>query len=427
MSASPDAVGGAAPLPIGQRTRLLGYAAVPLLLLSFAAPFNGFINIPVLFFLRNRLHLSAPEAAQFAILTGIPLFLGFLFGFARDRWSPFGAGDRGHLAVFGGATALIYAAMAFLPPTYAVLAIGVLLATATIQFVSGAANGLASEVSRRHGMTGQMSMVLGIAVVLPTALAYAFGGTLSGLLERADASAAARTLFLSAAGIMAVLAAFALFGPRRLFEDGQAEPQGLTPLADLKRLARHWPIYPALIIQLLWQFAPAAGAALVYHLAGDLHATDAEVGFFFAIFFASFIPVFLLYGWLAQRLSLRTLLWVGALLAIPQMAPLFFVQTPQQALIAALGFGIMGGIGQGAFQDLTMRSCPKGLEGTMMMLWWACYWISLRGGDLWGADLYEHHGGFDTAIWATIGVYALIAPVLLLIPRSVTAKPDAHA
>jgi hypothetical protein len=276
-------------------------------------------------------------------------------------------------------------------------------------------------------MTGQMSTAVNIANTIPAATAFLLGGVLSGMLEHGDAAHAARTLFLLGAAVLLAIAAFGAFGSRGLFEEGRAEPQTLTPLDDLGRLARSWPVYPAIAIQLLWQFAPAAGAALQYHLSGDLHATDAQVGSFFAMFYVSFIPTFLIYGFLAQRFSLKVLLWVGAVLAVPQMAPLLLIKDPSLAVWAGLPMGILGGIGQVAFMDLAMRACPKGLEGTMMMLLWSCYWISYRLGDLWGGDLYDHHGGFSVAIWATMGVYALILPVLLTIPRRITDSADAHA
>ena len=112
-------------------------------------------------------------------------------------------------------------------------------------------------------------------------------------------------------------------------------------------------------------------------------------------------------------------------LAVPQMASLLFVRTAEGALWAAVPMGLLGGIGQAAFTDLAMRSCPKGLEGTMMMLFLSLFWISQRFGDLWGADLYEHHGGFNTALWAPMAVYAAILPVLFLVPRRIKAGRDA--
>jgi len=50
--------------------------------------------------------------------------------------------------------------------------------------------------------------------------------------------------------------------------------------------------------------------------------------------------------------------------------------------------------------------------------------IALRLGDVWGTDLYDHHGGFVTATLATIGVYTLVLPVLLFVPRRLLATSD---
>ena len=417
----------AVPLSGGKRLRLLLYAGVPILIINFAAPYWQLIDLPITFFLKNRLHLGAQQTAYFKLIVAIPLFVGFLFGFVRDRWSPFGKGDRGHLVVFGLATAGVYAAMAFIEPTYAVLLTGVLLLTILMQFVGGAAAGLSSAVGRHHAMSGQMSTVMNMATLGPQVMAAFAGGILSGLLEGAGATTAARILFLLGAAMMLGMTAFGAFGPKRLFDDAKAggEPRRMALGADAMRLLRTWAIWPVVIIQLLWQFAPGAGLALQYHLANDLKATDAQVGFFFAIFYAGFLPVFALYAWLARRLRLGVLLWIGAVMAVPQMASLLFIHSPRGALLAAIPMGLLGGIGQAAFTDLAMRSCPKGLEGTMMMLFLALYWISARFGDLWGASLYQSPGGFNAALWATIAVYAAILPVVLLVPKAIKAGKDA--
>jgi hypothetical protein len=53
-------------------------------------------------------------------------------------------------------------------------------------------------------------------------------------------------------------------------------PSDADPLDDIKRLVRHWPIYPALLIWLLWNFAPGSGTPLQYYLQDTLHAKDAS-------------------------------------------------------------------------------------------------------------------------------------------------------
>jgi MFS family permease len=419
----------AIPLEGAKRLRLLLYAGAPILIINFAAPYQGLIGLPINFFLKNRLHLDASQTARFNLLCAIPLFVGFVFGFIRDRWSPWGAGDRGHLVVFGLASAAVFAVTAFIAPTYATLLVGVFVLTILMQFVGGAAAGLASSVGRHHAMSGQMSTVMNFNQLAPQVVAFLLGGILSGALEGAGATTAARIIFLIGAGLMIVMTLFGAFGPKRLFDDARAGVETpslrLTAGADALRLLRTWAIWPVVAIQLLWQFAPGAGVALQYHMANDLKASDTQVGAFFSIFYAGFLPVYLLYAWLAQRLKLGTLLWIGGVLAVPQMASLLFIRSATGALWAAVPLGLLGGIGQAAFTDLAMRSCPKGLEGTMMMLFLSLYWISTRFGDLWGADLYEHHGGFNTALWATIAVYAAILPIIFLVPKAIKAGKDA--
>jgi hypothetical protein len=419
----------AIPLYGGQRLRLLLYAGVPIFIVNFAAPYQGLIGLPITFFLKNRLHLDANQTALFNLIISIPLFVGFVFGFIRDRWSPGGAGDRGHLVVFGFATAAVFGLTAFIAPAYTTLLISVFLLTILSQFAGGAGAGLASSVGRHHAMSGQMSTVMNAAILAPQVISFLLGGLLSGMLEGAGAASAARAIFLTGAALMIAMTAFGAFGPKRLFDDAKAgaekPAERLTVGADAVRLLKTWAIWPVVAIQLLWQFAPGAGVALQYHMANDLKASDAQVGAFFSIFYVGFLPVYLLYAWLARRFKLGTLLWVGAILAVPQMASLLFVHSAAGALWAAVPLGLLGGIGQAAFTDLAIRSCPKGLEGTMMMLFLSLYWISNRFGDLWGANLYVHHGGFNTAVWATIAVYAAILPILFLVPKAIKAGKDA--
>ena len=417
----------AGPAPAARRTEILLWGGGLLLLMNFTAPGFGLVTLPITFFLKNRLHLAAHQVAAFNLWTGAPLYLAFVFGLWRDRWSPWGSGDRGHLVLFGALSAAIFAAMSFLEPTYLMLFGGVLAVSCALLMVASAAQGLVSMIGQQQVMAGQMSIVLLLANAFPTIASYLLGGALSQALEGQKAAVAARALFLTAAALSAAIALFGARGPKALFTAAQASEAAPTHfLADVGRLLSWWPVWPALIIQLLWQFGPALGLAMQYHLANALHFTDDQVGNFYAIFYVSLVPTYLLYGWLCQRVKLSTLLWWGAASGVPQMVPLLFIHSINGAYLAAIPAGLMGGFATAAFIDLAIRSCPEGLEGTMMMLiTTTAYWVSTRFGDLWGTDLYDHHGGFVTAAWATTAVYALIPPLILLIPRRLIDTSDA--
>ncbi len=414
-------------MPARRRVQVMAYGGLILLLLQFAAPYEGLIGLPITFFLKNKLHLSANAVAQFNVMTAAPLFLGFLFGMLRDRWSPFGSGDRGLLILFGLITGAMYAAVAFVAPSYLMLLSAVILLTCAIQVAWAAARGMMADIGQQHAMAGQTSTVMNMAVVVPSLVAYLLGGFLSGALEGSSATTAARMLFLVGAGLMAMVALSAGLGPRSLFHALPRAKSTASLVSEVVRIARHRAVYPALAIYLLWQFAPAGGVALQFHMANTLHATDAQVGAFYAVFYVGFIPTVAAYGWLCQRVKLRALLWWGTGGAVLQWLPILFAHTPGQALMAAIPIGLMGGIAQAAYVDLAIRSCPRGLQGTMAMMLIAAYWVALRFGDLWGAWLYDHKGGFTTAVYATIAVYAAILPLLLLTPKHLTATTDGEA
>jgi hypothetical protein len=106
------------------------------------------------------------------------------------------------------------------------------------------------------------------------------------------------------------------------------------------------------------------------------------------------------------------------------MVPLLFIDSVTGALIAAVPIGLMGGVATGAYMDLIIRSCPRGLQGTTLMMSGSLYFIVSRFGDVLGTNLYDHYGGFTVCVVAITIVYALILPTLLLVPKQLIATPD---
>jgi MFS family permease len=409
------------------RRRIFLYLGILIVLLAFGSPSGGLIDIPISFFLKNRLHLEAHEVARFRLVAAIPLYLSFVFGFIRDIWNPLGMRDRGFMLLFGCISAFLYGLLAFTPMTYATLLVAVVVLTTSFLFVASAQNGLTSTIGQQHAMTGQISAVWNVFLSIPTVAALLVGGELSGMLEDKNPDQAVRILFLAGAAIMTTIALYALWKPEEVFDNVRLEQTGdVHPLTDMKRLVRHWPIYPALLIWLLWNFAPGSVTPLQYHLQNTLHATDAQWGQWNAIFAASFIPTFIVYGILCRSVPLKTLLLWGTVAAVPQMVPLLFIHSVTGALIAAMPIGLMGGVATGAYLDLIIRSCPRGLQGTTLMMAGSLYFVVTRFGDVLGTTLYDHYGGFTICVIAITAVYALILPTLLLVPKSLVATADGH-
>ena len=423
-----DAVPASTTLPSSTRWRIFFYLGTLIMLLSFGSPTGGLIDIPISFFLKNRLHLSAHEVASFRLIAGIPLYLSCVFGFVRDIWNPFGMRDRGLMVLFGAVSACLYAIFAFAPIDYASLLGAVLLLTTAFLFVASAQNGLTSTLGQQHAMSGQISAAWNIFLSLPLVAALLLGGSLSDRLEGRDADQAARILFLAGAAIMAAVTLYAAWKPKVVFDNVRAEQgPGARPLDDLKRLLRHKPVYPALLIWLLWNFAPGSATPLQYYLQNNLHASDAQWGQWNAIFAASFVPTFLLYGIFCRQVTLRPLLFWGTIAAIPQLVPLLFIHSVNGALIAAAPIGLMGGVSSAAYMDLIIRSAPRGLQGTVLMMSSGLLYVAARFGDVLGTFLYDDYGGFTICVVAITLVYALILPTLLLVPKYLTAYADGEA
>jgi predicted MFS family arabinose efflux permease len=411
-------------LRASDRNRILTYLGVLTLLVGFGQPFNGLIATPVSYFLKNKLHFNAVQVAEFALVTGIPLYISAAWGFVRDNWSPFGIRDRGYMIIFGYACAALYVVAAFAPVTALGLGVAMIALTAAFLFVQSGQLGLTAALGRQHVMTGQVSSVWNIVASLPILGAFAIGGFLSNAMESEHAEAAARTLFLIGGAMLAVIATFAIWRPRVVYDNLAEEHTAVAhPLKDVKRLLRHWPVYPALLIWFLWNFAPGSQTPLQFYLQDKLHADDATYSLFNAVFAGFFIPTYMLYGWLCRRVKLGALIFWGTVIGVPQMVPLLFIHSPNEALFMAAPIGLMGGVCTAAYLDLIIRSCPKGLEGTILMMTTAFYYIVSRLGDLLGTYIYAH-GGFNVCVIAITVVYASILPALLLVPKRLLATAD---
>jgi hypothetical protein len=110
--------------------------------------------------------------------------------------------------------------------------------------------------------------------------------------------------------------------------------------------------------------------------------------------------------------------------AIPRFVPLLFINSVAGALIAAAPIGLMGGVATAAYLDLTIRSCPRGLRGTLLMMSGALISIVSSLGNVLGTNLYDDFGGFTVCLMAITLVYALILPVLLLVPKRLVDTAD---
>jgi Na+/melibiose symporter-like transporter len=394
------------------------------LFIYLATPAASLADIQTSFMLKNTLRATATQISMFRLLTGVPVYFAFACGLVRDQWNPLGLRDRGYFLIFAPATAAVFIWLASSQITYRGLVIGMLLAMLASRFTLAAYQGLMALVGQEKLMSGRLSALWMVVQAVPGVAGAVASGFISEHLP-------AKAAFLIVAGATCCIGSMGLWKPRSVFKHTYDEPQAAraTFVEDVRRLVHHRAIYPAVLICFLWNFAPGSATPLQYYLGDKLHASDSVFSYFNGIFAASFVPTFLLYGLLCKRVSLNKLLWWGTIIAVPQLVPLAFIHTAKLALVMAVPIGLLGGLAQAAYIDLAMRSCPPGLQGTLMMLVDGVYALSSRGGDLLGSAIYNSSptNGFLYCVIATTAVYALILPLILLVPKKLIATADGEA
>lgn len=396
------------------------YFSLLALLVNVTSP-QWVLDIPTSYMLKDLLHSSASQVSLFRLITGIPLFAGFIFGLVRDTWNPFGWRDPGYFRIFVPLTVIALAAAAFSQVTYMGLVLGMLFATIGYSFVAAAFQGLLALVGQEALMPGRLSTLSNIFIVAAAVLGYLASGWMTS-------SISPRQVFLLVMALTALLGVFGFWRPRSVFRQAYENPhaQGTNFVGDVKRLVRHRAIYPVILITMLWFFTPGANTPMQYFLTDQLHASDAVYADFSAIIYAAFLPTTLLYGFLCTRLPARKLLWLSMLVGLPQFIPMAFIHTGHQALAAAVFIGLMGGMGNAVVIDIAIRACPPGLQGTLMMIVMSLYPFSSRVGDVFGAWLFglSPTHGFQYCVVAITMTYALILPLIPLLPKHLIATAD---
>jgi hypothetical protein len=387
------------------------------LVTGLSDPDGGIAQIPVQFILKDTLKLGPRDMAFAQFVIAIPLSVSFLFGFVRDRWSPFARRDRGYFLLFGPLTALVYLALPLGRRSVLVLVVSMFAANLFSLFVSASLEALTTLVGQEMAMTGRLGALTQLVDSGLTASSFVLGGWL-------QSHTSPDALFRGLAALSLLILPLGLWRPRSVYAGhDRAAPQAHTTGHEILRFARHRPLWPAMLVWLLWQFNPCFATPLFFTLTDRLGATSNQYGWFMGLFYLSLVPAPIAYGFLCKRVPLSRLLWWSTALAIPQVLPLLFLKTPTQSLLLAPLLGLLGGLPTCAYYDLILRSCPKGLEGAAMMMSGTMLFVAIRFGDILGSWLYDR-GGFALAAWVTTAVYACIPVVLAFVPRWLTAHPD---
>lgn len=398
---------------------IFSYFLVLCLAGGLGAP-TGIAAIPIGYFLKDNLHLSAVNLALFVALTGLPGYVAFLPGLVRDRFRPRAMGDRFYLLAGALVAIAAYAYLGTASINYTRLLYATLLAGIAYLFILAGGQAMMTGVAQARLMTGRLSVVAGVGTYFPAVISAFLGGWMVAHL-------APRMTFIIAACVTAVIAAQSFWRLGAVTEFEETGDRASSAIGAASRLIHHRPIWPATIIFFLWNFGPGWGTPMFYYLTETVKLSSQLFGTFTAMQWLFFIPSAILYAPLCRRFSLSSLLWWGTLVAILQGPIMFLARGPVSAITVAVLYGLFGGFPTAAYVDLIMRSCPKGLEGTGMMLAvTAAGAVAANSGNLLGSWIYSI-GGFASAVAITTLATALIVPMLWWIPKSTISSREGEA
>src|SRR5579863_7870228 len=201
-------------------TRLLYlYFSLLALLVNVASP-QWVLDIPTSYMLKDLLHATASQVSWFRLITGIPLYAGFVFGLIRDSWNPFGWRDPGYFRIFVPLTVIALVGGAFSRTTYTGLVLGMLSATISYSFVAAAFQGLLALVGQEALMPGRLSTLSNFFISVAAILGYLASGWMASDLSP-------RQVFLLVMGLTATLGVFGFWKPRSVFSRTYEDPHAI--------------------------------------------------------------------------------------------------------------------------------------------------------------------------------------------------------
>jgi Na+/melibiose symporter-like transporter len=276
-------------------------------------------------------------------------------------------------------------------------------------------------VAQEHLMSGRMAALYSACYFIPLILGALFAGATADALTP-------RGQFFILAVVALSIGVFGFLRPRSIFERAYDQPQaqGSDIRGDLRRLFGDRASLAAVAMIFLWQFAPGLQTVMQFHLTEHLGADESAFGYWTAMYYVSFLPGVIGYGYVCQRIAYGRLGTIAILLSAPLNLVLPFLTTPTQLMLFAIPLGLSAGAAFAALYDIAIRACPPGLHGALMMAVAGGNQMGWRVGDAFGTWLYTV-GSAHGFLFASIGtaVTSAAAPAfLLLAPRALLISKD---
>lgn len=378
---------------------------------------EGIANLSLRYLLKDELRLTAAQLAAFFAITKLAWYCKPFAGLLTDNVRLFGTRRKGYLVTFSLVAAVLWAALIFVPESYAALLWLTVAINFALMITHTTLGGILVEAGQSLKATGRISAVRSGSESL--------GWLVTGLVAGWIAINLREYGFLLNAALMVALAA--MFA--RMIVEPKAAPSAGEPspwtAAHFRGLLRHRTLWVAAGLWVLIKFSPGFGTPLFYHQSETLGFTPQQVGYLGFVSATAGLLGSLCYLRLCRRVSLGRLLWLGASLHALSALAYFGYGSIGAAFVIEAAYGLCTALAFMPIFDLLARATPKEFAALGYALIFSFGSLSVSGSDLLGAWLYEHLArSFTGMILLNAGTSALVLVAIPFLPRLLVAHRD---
>ncbi|HEY6475155.1 MAG TPA: MFS transporter [Polyangia bacterium] len=414
----------AAPIAAAARSprALIAVIAAGIFVTGFGWP-GSFARLPFNWMLKNQLHMSAVDVAEFWAISLLIWYVKPLVGFVCDAYPLFGTRRRGYLLVGTTLAGLFWLMFAVVPRRYVPFMLVMTVLNIAMVAVSTVVGGLQVEVSQRYDATGRLAS-LRIAL---EGVMNLLGGPVGGFL----AVCAFGWTALAGAGVTLAFLPVVVW----LYREPRGAPRDAavwaTARSNFKAVVRSRAMWGATGLLFLVYLAPGFQTPMLYYQQDVLKFDPRYIGFLQLLQGAGGIIGAAAYGYLCRRLTLRVSLIAGILLNAASTLLYLRYDSARAAALIDSSAAMLSILATLPLYDLAARATPVGVESFGFSLMMSIRNIAIFAiSDVVGSKLYDrYHVGFKQLVWINAGSSAAVLLFVPLLPAALLAarEGDRHA
>jgi MFS family permease len=374
-------------------------------------------RLPLQFLLKNDVHVTRQQMAEFFFWCGLAWYLKPFAGILTDAFPFFGTRRRHYLLFSSVLTALCWIGMAFLPHTYGALLLGAMILSVFMVMASTVTGAFLVEAGQRMGATGRLTSLRMLV------------GNFCALVQGPAGGFLAAAGFAWATGANA-LVALTIFPIAYFYLREQRVPQQGSAIVlqnagrQLKTIVRAKNLWLALLFIGLYYFSPGFGTPLFYRQTDTLHFSQQAIGNLGVFSGGLAILAAISYSQLIKQVNIRMLLFISIALATLGTLLYVFYSNYGRAVLIESQNGFFVGFAEVALMDLAARSTPKGCEGLGYSLILSIRNVALFGADIVGSYLADHKWPFHRLVYLNAGTTAIVLVLLPFLPVALMTSKD---